>query len=125
MPALVWALLIAYLLFSSSKELPRCTFFQQIPFFDKWVHGMLFCILTLLLLFGLQRQQVFKSRRYYPAIMAIVCATLYGGLTEFIQQLIPTGRTGDSYDFIADFTGIIGGFFISLLWKRWPNKSVE
>lgn len=125
MPAILWAILIAYFLFSPSQGIPRITFFQQIPHFDKFVHVLLFGMLTLLLIFGFEKQQRFKSHRSKAAVTALLVAIIYGGFTEYLQHLLPTGRTSDSIDFIADLAGIIGCFFISLLWKVNRYKSQE
>lgn len=111
-------MLIAVLLFAPAREFSGWSIKDLIPFFDKWVHGLLFLMLAMLLFFGLFKQQKFSKRRLFTLLLASIIALLYAGLTEWIQGSLHNGRTADSWDFAADTAGVIAGFFVCLLWKK-------
>jgi len=111
-------MLIAVLLFAPAREFSSWSIKDLIPFFDKWVHGLLFWMLAMLLFFGLFKQQKFSKRRLFTLLLSTVIALLYAGFTEWIQGSLHNGRTADPLDFAADSAGIIVGFFVCLLWKK-------
>ena len=114
LPGIVWGLIILLLLGMPGDRLPD-TFFINIPHFDKIVHGFLFFIFVLLLVYGFAKQYRYKILFSYPSLSSILTGILYGGITEILQNFLFRGRTGDIFDFAADVTGCVLGtiFFIS------------
>ncbi len=125
LPSVLWAAVIAFLLFSSGDQVPRWSLFQRIPQFDKIVHALLFGILAWLLLYGFEQQQKFRHQRLGSVLAALSLGLLYGGLTETLQYLLPSGRTADFMDFLADAAGIFAAFCLRLLWKRRLHGSLS
>lgn len=111
-------MLIAVALFTPSKEIPSWSITDLIPFFDKWVHGLLFLVLAMFLFLAIHKQQSIKHRRLLALWLAPALSAAYGLLTELIQGWLNTGRTADKWDFGADLLGIFAGFFVCLLWKK-------
>jgi VanZ family protein len=114
-PAFVWSVIILIILALPGDELPELSFWQFIPFFDKWVHFGLFFILSVLLDFGFSRQTNYKLLRSASLIAAGLFSSLYAGLTELLQNFIFL-RTADILDFLADIIGcILGALFLKLM----------
>lgn len=105
-------------------KLPELSFWQFIPFFDKWVHLAMFFILSSLLYFGFFKQVRFRWLKSNPLIITLIISVLYAGFTEIIQNFVSL-RTSDFYDFVADFVGCITGatIFKVFLHKYYNRKS--
>jgi VanZ family protein len=81
----------------------------NIPNLDKIVHfGMYFGLMSVLIL------ENRKSMRgtYFLFLLALI-ALFYGIVIEFMQSAFTVTRTGNVYDALADFAGIV---FSILLW---------
>jgi len=77
------------------------------PGVDKIEHAVTFSALVILADWALR-----------GALARIVSAAVLLGLTiEVLQRLMPTGRTGDLMDFLADLAGIGGGVLVVLSWR--------
>jgi VanZ family protein len=73
---------------------------------DKWQHMIGYSILGMLLF------RAFRGNLAFPAVPAVLCATLvgaaYGVLDEMHQRFVP-GRTMDPRDAVADVVGTLAG----------------
>ncbi len=75
-----------------------------IPYGDKFMHGLLYGVMALLLNYGLN----FKSKKIFGFNMqvgAIVVLT-FAGLEEITQYWLPS-RTCDVFDFVSDVVGVV------------------
>ncbi len=102
-PLLLYSLLIFFI---SSLSHPEDHFPD--PYFwgfenDKVAHGIEFAVLGILYLRVFQGG-LGKSSLSYPALWAILAATLFGISDEFHQYFVPN-RDIDLWDVVADFTG--------------------
>jgi VanZ family protein len=114
LPSVIWAVIILVLLIIPDKDIPELSLFSFIPFFDKWVHGALFAILTFLVIFSF-RKQSHSCRVYsYSIAFSILTGFVYGGFTELIQMLAGGGRHAEIFDWLADLAGSIAGIVIYL-----------
>jgi VanZ family protein len=123
LPAIFWAVCILIILCIPGDDIPDLSFFAMIPFFDKWVHGLLFAVLACFIIFGSRKQEHtfwFSSRSVF---FTLACSIIYAGITELIQMFIGTGRQGDILDWFADATGSICGIAVYLLWNSIFVKS--
>lgn len=82
--------------FSVPSELPR---FSHA---DKLVHVFLYFSLAGLLIFELIRS---NKTRTFAAVFALIFAAAYGGLMEFLQELLTVSRSADWLDWAADVAG--------------------
>ena len=105
--SLIWGFIIAILTLTPGDDLPDPPLID-IPHLDKFVHFMLFGVLSFLL----SREFFLKKfpKKMVGSITLIIMAIclIYSGLIEIIQQFIPH-RSGDWWDLLANFTGISAG----------------
>lgn len=102
-PAILWALVILWLCAIPGQDLPDWNLFT----FDKAGHAVIFLILTLLLIFGFQKQKAGISFRHYFIILSLIISIIYGGATELMQQFWFENRTADIMDFTANAAGSV------------------
>ena len=73
------------------------------PHQDKAFHALMFYALTLCYALDRHRRGDILTLRH-TAICALICA-LAGGIIEVLQWVLPTGRTAEWGDFLADTAG--------------------
>jgi VanZ family protein len=111
---IIWLVLMFYMLFSPGSGLPKTGIFN-IPYFDKIVHFGMFSLLLFLFLYESQKSN--KKAAFYIIYLSIFL--IFSALSEVIQYKFIQGRSGNMYDFYADFIGLIfGGIFYKFLWKK-------
>ncbi len=76
----------------------------NIPNIDKFVHGGLFFIASLLLIFPLIHYSHLPRWKSY--LVACLYTVVYGGLIEILQYYF-FNRSGEVYDLLADFIGAV------------------
>lgn len=117
--SIVWFLIVTVLLCIPGSDLPKSGFFDAIPFFDKWVHIFLFCVLTYLFLAGFLEQKRTKA-----ALIIVILAIGYGTIMEFVQKYFIPNRSFDLTDILADAIGCILGYVaIGFANKRKKKKN--
>lgn len=89
---------------------------------DKWVHGVMYLLLTWVLLW--ESMQAGKTGWQRRAIVAGI-AIGYGGLMEVLQEHFFHPRTGDWWDWLADCAGVAVGMIIWWLIVTWHGKRVD
>jgi VanZ family protein len=87
----------------------------SIPGIDKWIHGVMYLILTLTLLWDSHR----NHKRWW---IAGALAAMYGALIEILQEQFFYPRTGDWMDWLADCIGVVVGMVIWLIGAKWYEK---
>ena len=109
-PAFIWLLLIFYLLFLFEPSGNGV----KIPFLDKFVHFILFCVLTILTCYGLFKDYTFKKKKnvFFVLFTIVIFLAL---ITELVQFLFINGRSGDINDAFADLVGAFLGYQIYVL----------
>jgi len=110
--AIIWFLIMIYLLLFPSKDLPKVPLF---PNMDKLIHFTLYFVFTFLSLFA---SSIKKSRNipWIIVLMFVICVT-----TEILQRIMPYGRSFDYYDMMANSFGII----IGLLFFNYIKKQIK
>ncbi len=111
----------------STIPIPEVKPLEDVPFFDKWVHFVMYGALSFAmwldanhyrLPFGLKLSCL--SCRFY-LVMVIIPSAL-GGLMELVQAYLTTVRSGDFIDFLADIIGAVIGtvvcYIIQLIWQQ-------
>lgn len=90
------------------------------PNSDKVVHFLVYGIMTI---FFLSRLQLEKNISEVLAItIAIVAATIFGGLMEILQGLYTAGRTASMGDFIAN---ALGAVVASVAYRKWLWEAIQ
>lgn len=113
LPAIVWAILIFSLSTNAAIELPRFTLLSP----DKVGHFIAYCILTVLLVVGLAKQQQWLRWQWRWMFLAALVASAYGAGLEFVQAQLPY-RSFDYADMLANAIGSGIGLVGILVLKR-------
>jgi VanZ family protein len=100
---LIWLLLIAVLCIVPQNDLPEG---PEIPYFDKFVHFMLYFVLTTLSLF------VFSGSKHSNKIILISIIFVFSFFIEIMQGILPFGRTFSLTDLLANLSGILVGLLL-------------
>lgn len=82
---------------------------------DKWVHWLVFMILTLTLLWDSHKAGLQSWKQW---VIAIALPIIYGGLIEILQQQFFYPRTGEWLDWLADGVGVLIGSTIWLIAQK-------
>lgn len=89
---------------------------EDVPFFDKWVHFVMYGALTCAMYLDRKLSRANTNRIFILA--AFVYPSLLGGLMELVQAYCTTCRSGDWLDFYADTFGAFLATILSLsIWK--------
>lgn len=124
-PAFIWAVIILIIMAFPGDKLPELSFWQFIPFFDKWVHFGLFFIFSGLLGFGFIKQTSFSKLNSNAILSVFAISAIYGGATELMQNFV-SSRTADYIDFVSDVAGsLIGAIFMKILLEKFKNKKLQ
>lgn len=79
---------------------------MPIPYIDKWVHLVMYVILSAILSGDLLRDRVRPS---IVLAIAIAVSAIYGGAIELLQEYCFPPRTGEWLDWAADIAGATTG----------------
>ena len=86
---------------------------------DKWTHGVMFCLLGLSWLVAVGKAGGL-NRWWWVLFLGIIA---FGGLLEGVQGILPTGRTGDGWDVLADAVGVTLAWPVfRLVYGFWPGS---
>ena len=106
--SILTGLIIMYLSMANSSTFDKVSIID-IPNIDKFVHfGMYFGLMSILIL---ENRKALRGP--YSFILIALIALSYGIVIEFMQALLTVTRTGNVYDALADFAGIVVSI---LLW---------
>ncbi len=108
-PAATWFIICTVLLTLPGSALPGESVFDQIPFFDKWVHIGLLSVLCFLLCYAGAKTTYDKPTRRKLFIRWGIGAALYGTVMEVIQHYFIPNRSFDLMDIAADLAGAVAG----------------
>lgn len=115
--AIVWFLIVTGLLCIPGSDLPQSGFFDMIPFFDKWVHIFLFCVLTYAFQAAFLEQKGTRN-----ALKIVLLAICYGTAMEFVQKYFIPNRSFDLTDILADAIGSFLGYLVIVFQRKRENK---
>ena len=87
----------------------------SVPGIDKWIHGVMYLILTLTLLWDSQQ----RPNLWW---IAGVFSAIFGGFIEVLQELFFYPRTGDWMDWLADCIGVIIAIVVWLIGMKLYEK---
>lgn len=115
-PILVAAVIFYLCCLIKPNEIPTEMFFEHM---DKVVHFLMYFGLSLIASFG----YIYGEKGHVIILKLIVFAfivpILYGGLIEILQYRYFDGRSGDWFDFLADFTGSLAVLPLALYFRRY------
>lgn len=117
LPVIVWTIIIIFIIAIPGSSIPDSSLFQ-IPHFDKIIHTGIFFILGFLSVYGFTKQGDSTILKNYAYTSAVVFCVIYGGLTEVIQHLFITERSGEITDTLANTTGSAAGILLFYYLKK-------
>ncbi len=92
------------------------------PDADKFVHAVMFGMLTIGILADRQRQTGWKEIPVWMATLAVSVASGTGAGIEFLQEIMGLGRTFETADMIADAGGsMIAAQLFLMMQPRWTE----
>lgn len=104
----------------STIPVPEVKPLEEVPLFDKWVHFLMYAVLSVAMWWDRRSRHQPISAGYY--ILMLILPSLLGGLMELVQAYLTTCRSGDWLDAVADAIGAIIGtilcYVIGLIWKE-------
>jgi len=112
-PAVIWFIISTILLALPATDLPESSFFD-LPYFDKFVHFIIFFLLTVLFSYPFTKwvQDKWAVKRWFMN-MALY-SVVYGILMEFVQKYFVAGRSFDVFDILFDGIGSLAGMLATM-----------
>lgn len=97
----------------STIPVPDVPELEDVPFFDKWVHFVMYGGLSSAIWFD---RAIISNRRMHGKIWTFlfVYPVALGGLMELVQAYCTTCRSGDWVDFYADTFGALIGLALCM-----------
>ena len=97
----------------SLMPFPEIEIAEDIPFYDKWAHFVMYGFLSLIAWIENARSRVDSQRE--RMLVCVIIPGILGGVLELAQEYLTTTRNGDWWDFLADLTGVVLGSFVGLI----------
>ena len=120
-PALVWGGLVLLVLGMPGSAIPR-TLYPAIKHIDKLIHIILFTVAGFLLARGFFHQDTATRWHRHHGAWAFLLGSVYGGLTEWLQHILFSGRHGSLLDMLADVAGTALGIALFRAWSRFMRR---
>jgi VanZ family protein len=116
-PAFIWFIISFILLTLPGNDLPHSDLFD-IPFFDKYVHTVMFAMLTIL--FGFPYTMVdYTEKEVKGKLLRVALVVIaYGIAMEFVQKYFARGRSFDVIDILFDTIGSFAGMLAVVMYYR-------
>lgn len=108
LPLIVWVGVIVYLSFAKPQSLPSIAVGGS--FSDKWVHFLMYFLLTVVSCFAIPR----SLRTPRKCFIAALLATVFGMIIEIMQFALTDYRSGDVDDALANMVGAFLGLVLFL-----------
>jgi VanZ family protein len=106
----------------STIPVPEIKPLEEVPLIDKWVHFLMYAVLSTAMWWDLRSRHLKIMTSYY--LLMLILPTLLGGLMELAQAYLTTCRSGDWWDAIADAIGsVIGTVVCYLIGSIWKEKT--
>jgi VanZ family protein len=111
-PAIVCFMAVLLLVCLPESNLPETNKWDwlDITFLDKWVHTIMFAIMTFLFLLPVAQSSMFRQQKRHYFIRISLSVVIWGLATEYIQKFYITSRAFDLIDWAADCLGILIAF---------------
>ncbi len=110
-PAIACFIIVFILVVLPEDELSAKNRWLNISYLDKWVHALMFAVMTFLFLLPIAESNLFKKVKRHYFIRIGIAACIWGLTTEFIQKFFVPTRSFDLLDWAADSAGILLAIF--------------
>lgn len=85
---------------------------DKLPFniqLDKFVHFVMYVVLTNLLIVGIKKQFTCRRVRYSAVVVSAILSVVFGITMEVLQELVTDYRDFSFWDIVANVIGALGG----------------
>jgi len=106
-PGITWFFILLLLLCLPGSSLPDTDSWLQKIYIDKWLHAGLFGLLSFLFLVPVLAANLPAWQKRFYVGLVVLFTSLWGLATEYIQHYYVTGRSFDSFDWMADTIGAL------------------
>ena len=121
-PAVMLSLLIPAMSLLPARFFSRLGNAPSIPHVDKWIHALIYAVLSLALYHALSPE---ARKRPGPPLAVAAAASLYGALMELAQGFFTHSRGQDPMDALANTMGAFGVIFVIMLSARIRRSNHE
>ena len=119
-PAVMWFIVTTILLTLPENDLPHSSLFD-LPYFDKYVHLVMFFLLTTLFCFPFSTIKTRRSSITAVFVRIALYVILYGIIMEFVQKFFTSTRSFDVVDILFDSVGSLSGL---LAIRQYASKKI-
>lgn len=123
-PAIIWFILITILLVLPGSSFPQENWLSGI-YFDKIVLFVMFAVLVFLVCRGLFYSKKWDINPLQAFLFVSFLASVYGLIIEFIQEDFIPNRSFDWFDVVADLSGALFGYVLSLFYYKSKKERVN
>ena len=106
-PAIVCFIAVLVLIYLPGDSLPTTKEWMQITFLDKWVHALMFALLTFLFLLPVAESSMYRQQKRHYFTRICISAVIWGLTTEYMQGFYVFTRSFDLVDWAADIAGVL------------------
>lgn len=106
-PAMIWLVAIVFLSTKGGVSVPSFDLLQT----DKLAHAAAYALLVWLLLWGMSRRPGNRSNWWGHGLLAVVFATAFGALMEWVQFRFFPDRCFEHDDMLANAIGALAGWW--------------
>lgn len=107
-PAIACFIIVFIIIVMPDDKLPtKQDWWIDITYFDKWIHGFMFGVMTFFFLLPIAESNLFKKIKRHYFIRIGIAAVIWGITTEYIQKFYVPSRSFDLLDWAADSLGVL------------------
>jgi VanZ family protein len=107
LPGIAWFFIVLVLTCLPGNDVPKISWVDSIPYFDKFVHMGLFGGLTFLFCWPFYKSSYLAKVRLNYFIKIALAVSIWGLTIEFIQKFYVPGRDFELLDWAADSFGAL------------------
>jgi VanZ family protein len=122
LPGIAWFFVVGILTLMPANDVPKVSWMDNIPNFDKLVHACLFGGLTFLFSLPLLKSNFFEKQKLNYSIRISLASSIWGITIEFLQKFYVPSRDFDLLDWAADSVGVIIALWIIIRILKYLEK---
>ncbi len=122
LPGIAWFFIVGILTLMPANDVPKVSWMDNIPNFDKLVHATLFGGLSFLFALPLLKSGFSEKQKINYSIKISLAAIVWGIVIEFLQKFYVPSRDFDLLDWAADIAGVVIAFWLVIRILKYYRK---
>jgi hypothetical protein len=122
LPGIAWFFIVGLLTLMPGNDVPKVSWLDNIPNFDKIVHAGLFGGLTFLFCLPYFKANFSFQKKINYFIKIAMASSIWGLTIEFLQKFVVISRDFDLLDWAADTVGAIIAFWLCKKILKYINR---